>query len=305
MLKQRFWRNLRITGFILFLAGIFYLNYWLVDTLYNLFDGAKELKIMAEVKDRSVYKAAPFPDLGYSYIVPEKQLKNLHVIGRVNRQGVYAPTQKEQLMGITMRTLRYRNIAQKVEKKYGLEKNIILGMVAQETGGAVSIPNATDDGGIGLCHMQPYTASMFGLKTYQNCRKMRSRSHGKKLRKLIRKHNSELKKLISYDDRFHPVKNLDAVGRMLAYYKSGEQLEDTPQETAIRRYAGRHNYDHYYRRVKFFQKKFNSKAHINQVRKRFNAINPDFYIGDDKAGFDAYIAYFNELNRNYELDRYH
>lgn len=304
-MRKVLYQFLRIIGLIAFLTGIFLLNYWIVERIYRTVINDKAVEPLVDVADRDIYKVAPFPDMGHHYVVDEKKLKNLNMIGRVNRHGVYGANKKEQLVGITIRTLRYKNITRKVEKKYGLEENIILAMIAQETGGAQLVPNAVDDGGLGLCHMQPYTASAFGLKIYDDCQKIRSRAHGKKLRKLIKMHNADLKKLIQYDDRFHPIKNLDAAGRMLAYFKLGKQLEDTPLQTSIRWYAGKYNSNHYYKKIMYFKEKFNSRAYIDTVRQRFNAINEDFSIGGEPADFDMYLDYFQSLNRNYGLDEYH
>ena len=286
------------------IVSLFFINYLLMEWIYETVFAPQNVELMHEVENRAVFLKKPYDTLRYEQTVEPRQIRHLNLVGKENRHGVYAGTEQEQLIGKTMRTLRYTNISKKVEKKYGLPKNIILAMVMQETGGLLILPNARNDGGVGLCHMQPYTASKFDLKIYNNNTKMQSFVHGRRLRSLIIENDSLVHKLVAYDDRFNPVKNLDAAGRMLAYYMRGEQIETTKLQTAIRRYAGRYNYHHYYQKVMYYQEKLNDKQFIMQVRKRFNRINPNLTIGGEKANFQDYLEYFRRLNLNFGLDKY-
>jgi hypothetical protein len=298
----------RGVAFIVILLISVIVNYFIVKYISDLFSPKKEgygkVEKVVSPADREVFKENRTGHLGYKWIIPRSRLDNLRMIGKVNRYGVSGQNEAEQLYGMVLRSLRFQNISRKVEIKYGLPKNIILAMVMKETGGSPLTPNSRDDGGIGLCHMQPSVASDFGLKIYENCRKLRSRSHGRKLRKLINKHDEQLHELIQYDDRFHPVKNLDAVGRMLRYHMLGDQLEDTPVKTAIKRYAGRYNYKQYYQKVVFYQKHLNDKEFIKKLERAFNEANPDFEIDGKKSDFKGYIDYFHKQNINYGLLEY-
>ncbi len=255
-------------------------------------------------KEREFYKKNKPKNTYYRAIVEEKKYENLNMIGYVSKTGVHGNKFEQRLYGMTLRALRFQNITEKVEKKYGLDRNLLLSMIMQESGGADLLPNSSDDGGLGLCHMQPLLADMFGLKTYDNCKKLRSKSHGKKLRELIIEHDYNRRELIKYDDRFHPLLNIDAAGRMLAYYMSGLPQKNTPLKTAIVGYAGKTNYKKYYKNVVFYMKKLNDDSFINKVRKEFNRLNPDLRIAGKKADFDDYIKTHQELNRNYGLDDY-
>lgn len=245
------------------------------------------------------------PDIEpYEKIVEEVRFENLNMIGEVKPFGISAPTTKERLYGMVLRVWRFRNISRKVEKKYGLPENVLLAMIMQETGGADLLPNSRDDGGIGLCHMQPSTASQFGLKTYENCKKLRCVKHGKALRKLIEENNQDRKLLVKYDDRFNPVLNIDAAGRMLAYYMSGNKVKSTYLQTGIYGYAGSVNYKKYYKNVMYYIKKLNDKTVLKKVEDLFNERNKNLIINGKKADFDDYIKAHYEMNRNYGLDEY-
>lgn len=261
-------------------------------------------KALIEVKNREEYKTLKPENLEYSEKYAEPSFENLNMIGYVEEIGVRAKTTEERLYGMLLRTLRFRNITKKVEQKYGLPENLLLAMVMQESGGVDLLPNSSDDGGLGLCHMQPYMANLFSLKTYQNCAKMVSKSHGKALRKLIAINNQDKKLLLEFDDRFHPVLNLDAAGRMLAYYMNGTQTQDTPVQTAIYGYAGRYNYPEYYERVSSYLQKLNDKYLLFKVEKLFNEQNPNLKINGKPADFKAYILTHQQQNKNYGLDNY-
>lgn len=254
--------------------------------------------------NREDYKLIKPKNLTYKEIFPEPSFENLKMIGYVESIGVRAENSEMRLYGMILRSLRFKNITTKVEKKYGLPENLILAMVMQESGGVDLLPNSSDDGGLGLCHMQPYMANLFNLKTYQNCKKMVSREHGRALRQLISDNNMDKKLLLEFDDRFHPILNLDAAGRMLAYYMNGPQTQNSPVKTAIYGYAGRINYPEYYKRVKEYWKKLNDRNIIKKVEAEFNNLNPFLRINGKDADFNGYILTHQQQNRNYGLDKY-
>ncbi len=256
------------------------------------------------VDNREDYKLLKPKNLQYKEIFHEPSFENLEMIGSTNTGGVSATSDELRLYGMILRALRFKNITRRVEEKYGLPENLILAMVMQESGGVDLLPNSSDDGGLGLCHMQPYMAHLFGLKTYQNCQEMVSVWHGKTLRKLIKDNNHNKKLLLQFDDRFHPILNLDAAGRMLAFYMTGPQIESGPIKTALYGYAGRYNYPKYLERVKTYWKKLNDKSIIDEVENTFNEINPNLKINGKPADFETYILIHQQQNRNYGLDSY-
>lgn len=249
------------------------------------------------------YKKKP-RGFGFSNKEKERKMSNLTMIGSVGKFGVKGKTKTEKLYGKILRSLRFQNITRRVERKYGLPKNMVLAMMMQETGGADLLPNGLNDGGLGLVHMQPKVAAQFGLKIYQNNRQMRSKSHGLALKRLIKKHNFDRKKLIRYDDRFHPILNLDAVGRMLHCYKNNPRRDMTKWQTAILRYAGKYNYRKYWRNLQYFRRHLNDPNVIKRVERTFNSRNNRFKIDNYRGNFKEYIRVHQLQNRNYGLDKY-
>lgn len=240
------------------------------------------------------------PDLSYDSIIPIPVYENLVMLGKAERDGVHG----QRNYGMILRCLRFQNITLKVEQKYALPPNFILAMIMQESGGIDMLPNSTDDGGVGLCHMQPSAANEFGLNTYQDCKDLINYEHGKALRKLIEDTNRNKIELIKFDDRFHPIINVDAAARMIVYYSKGKQFKETPLQTAIYRYAGKKNYKYYYSQIQLYMSRLNNEKLIEDVRKAFNEINPDFTIDGKKADFDDYINSHQQQNLNYGLKKY-
>lgn len=250
-------------------------------------------------------KKKPSGNFKYKVKVKEPEMRNLRMIGKVGRFGVEGSTKTERLYGSILRALRFQNITEKLEKKYHLPQNFLLAMVIQETGGADMLLNGLDDGGAGICHMQGSTASEFGLSTYEQCDKLRCKEHGKELRSIISKHKYDRRKLIEYDDRFHPIYNLDAAARMLSCYKYPKVKGFTMEwSSSIYRYAGRKNYRKYWLNVRYFMKKLNDEKVINAVRKEFNSRNPNFTVNGKKSDFDGYIKAHQQQNINYGLNNY-
>lgn len=270
-------------------------------TLILLLTSCNSLKFKrTKITQKLEYLKKAKPNLTYDTLIPEPVFKNLNMLGDVKRTGVHG----QRNYGMILRSLRFKNITEKVEKKYGLPKNILLAMVMQESGGVDLLPNSRDDGGLGLCHMQPSVAKEFGLKIYHNCNKLVSIKHGKALRRLIAENKFDRKKLIKYDDRFHPILNIDAAGRMLAYYGNKKQIKETQLKTAIYRYAGARNYEVYYKRLLIYKKRIEDEHLIDKVRKEFNKNNPKFTINKKKGNFDDYINAHQKQNINYGLNKY-
>jgi len=236
--------------------------------------------------------------VGYQEVYPELRHRNVNMIGFVNKYGVQGSDFKETLYGKILRSLRFKNITDKVEKKYNLPENLILAMIMQETGGVDLLPNGRDDGGLGICHMQPCVARTFGLKTYEDNDKLVDFEYGKRLRELIDTHSADRKLLIKYDDRFNPVLNIEAVGRLLAAAYKGQY----PIQSAIRAYSGTKNFPTYYKNVCYYQEKLKDEKVIENVKEMFNERNRHFLLGDKKANFDIYIRYHQQQNVNYGLN---
>lgn len=238
--------------------------------------------------------------LSYEEKHKEPVFKNLNMLGDVKKGGVYG----QRMYGMILRAMRFKNITDEVEKKYKLPENLLLAMIMHESGGVDLLPNSGDDGGIGLIHMQPKLAQQFGLKTYKNCDKLVCREHGKELRKLIIQNKYDRKNLIQFDDRFHPILNIDAAARMIVYYRSGPQIKDDPLKTAIYGYAGRYNYQKYFDNIVLYLNKLQDDGLFEEVEEEFNIQNQYLTINGKKADFKDYLKAHQEQNLNYGLKDY-
>ncbi len=256
------------------------------------------------ITSEELIKKVPKLEFLYKDIINNYKIDNLNMIGKV---GIYGADLED---GKILRTLRFKNIGEAVEKKYNLPNNLILAMVMEETTGVDLLPNARNDGGFGLCHMQGSIAKKFGLKTFENCNELVcNRGHAKKLRKIIESKKVSRKELVELDHRLQPVLNLDAAGRMIASYMSGPKLKGKlsnldPFKVAIARYAGAYNYKNYIRDIIHNIKVLSDNNRIDVVRNRFNEMNKDLKIDGSNADFDIYIEKMNNINFNYGLESY-
>jgi len=119
-------------------------------------------------------------------------------------------------LGRFYRTYRWKSIIENVEKKYGLEKGILAGLIMRESGGNPLMLNAGDDGGAGGFQFQPGTAKAYDLKTFDGSESIgRDRNHGEKLRRLAEENSYDYETLAQLDERFDIIKSADAAGRYL------------------------------------------------------------------------------------------
>ncbi len=189
----------------------------------------------------------------------------------------------------------------------------------EESNGVDLLPNGLGDGGFGLCHMQSVNAKDFGLKVYENCNAMvcngkdrrscrvnaQKANHAKGLKDLIVNNSYNRKKVITYDDRLHPIKNIDAVGRMLMFFMNQKPIGKLdPLQSAICRYAGSYNYKAYWRDIQINMKLLNDLDFRDQVEAKFNKYNPTLLINGKSGNFDTYIKVSQQQNHNYGLEEY-
>jgi len=257
------------------------------------------------------------PDLNYEEIYKEPVIEGLVLPGKLNESGYLEGSRRDILDGKIIRSLRYKNITDAVETKYNLPSNILLAMIAQESYGYNPLLNALGDGGAGLCHMQGITATEFGLKTYKHCNALicdgqskyscidlngNKLNHGEALKKLIQEKDNDIKKLIDDDDRFHPVINIDAACRMIAFHLAGSQRSGIgPLETAMKRYSGR---DEYWPEIKKLIDYFQDKTYLKEVEKKFNLLNLNTRMNSRKINFSEYLEESQKQNLNYQLTKY-
>ncbi len=273
--------------------------------------GIKRVEIAGS---RSFLKKRPLGNFKFKDSIPEPEFKNLVMLGEIGKFG------SDNFEGKIIRSLRFQNLTREVERRYNLPDNILLAMIVQESSGADLLPNGLGDGGFGLCHMQPIVAREFGLYTYKACSAMVC--NGKDKRSCLRNgkrvdHASELsvfilknrlgrKGVYHVDDRLHPIYNIDAAGRMIAYHIAAEkQLPGMgPLRTAICRYAGSTNYCAYWDAVRMVMKKLNNPAYIKKVEALFNNSNKNLQINGKPGNFQKYIEVSQQQLYNYGLSEY-
>ncbi|MBI2558456.1 transglycosylase SLT domain-containing protein [Candidatus Woesearchaeota archaeon] len=231
------------------------------------------------------YSKVPVPNVGYKELVKEPKLSGISLHDR------------DTDVGKIQRVMRWSNLTATVESRYGIPKNYLLGMIGIESYGDPTLPNLLGDGGAGLSHMQPLLASKYGLQLITDSRRLRDFEQGRKLKQAINEVHGDLKELINYDDRFHPIKNVDAAARMLCdlYQKTHSW------DSALERYAGRRNYDS---RVRHLAEAISSGRVMRIVRFNFNNSNINAKAYSKSIDFDGYVKLFHNLNRNYGLDEY-
>lgn len=263
--------------------------------------------IRSSLKERSIF------DSEFRALHPDPVIENITMIGKINKFGVVG------YQGKILRSLRFKNVSDAVEHRYNLPQGVVFAMMVQESSGMDLLPNGLGDGGFGLCHMQPAVAHEFGLKTYDNCRAMvcngkDSRSckvpggkanHSKKLTNELIAKRYDKKLLYHLDDRLHPVYNLDAVGRMIAYHMDGKLINGYgPLRTAIRRYSGGPNYNKYWKNLLKIMSLVNNLEYMKKLERDFNILNPNLKINGKPANFRIYIQAMQQQNLNYGLESY-
>lgn len=227
------------------------------------------------------------------------------VIENLNLPGSYGKNGADNICGKIIRSMRFQNVTAACENRWQAPPTLGLAMIMEESTGMDLLPNASDDGGQGLVHEQPSTASEYGLKTYDDCDKLICKKHGKALRQVIIDNNYDRRKLIAYDDRFHPVKNIDAAMRKIANGMQGDRIRGLSSlQTAVRRYSGPKNYKKYWEHVLSNMAYLNDPATMKRVEAYFNRLNPNLKINGKPAGFKEYVAISQQQNYNYGLGEY-
>jgi hypothetical protein len=174
----------------------------------------------------------------------------------------------------------------------------------QECHGINLLPNGNGDGGVGLIHMQPLLAYQFGLNTLNGCKDLVSHTHGRQINSLINEFYTSPEHLLQYDDRFHPVLNIDAAGRMIKYYSSLKLIGKDKWDSAFKRYAGKYNYTVYTRNLRYFKKYLEDPVFMEGIETTFNEINPNLTYNSDTIKFDKFLELNHAFNYNYDLEKY-
>jgi hypothetical protein len=259
-----------------------------------------------ELKERARLKKKP-KFLKAEELTPLK-IENLHLSGKIYKYGVTSDNKLESYYGRFERALRFKPLTDAIETKYNLPEGIIFSMMIQESNGRDVLPNALEDGGAGLCHMQAIVAQEYGLKTLETNGKLVDKELGKKLTEKIKTYKENPIKMSYEDDRFNPLINLDAVARMLVTHIQGKKIEGLgPLRTAIRRYAGKANYEDYWKNLGVYMTLMRNEKFLGGLEKNFNKNNKDLIINGEKPEnpFLTYMEAFYKANaENYKVEYY-
>jgi hypothetical protein len=243
-------------------------------------------------------------DLGYLNLYPKLEFENLQFLCDDGRNGVVNCKTNERIKGIMMRALRYKNITDAVEDKYELPRNTLMTMLMQECHGINLLPNGSGDGGVGLIHMQPMLAHQFGLSTLNDCKDLVSYTHGRQINSLIKEYYTTPEQLLKYDDRFHPVLNIDAAGRMIKYYSELTMIGKNKWDSAFKRYAGKYNYSIYTKNLRYFKEYIEDPIFMEELKTSFEGINPLLTYHGEFLDYAKFMEINHQFNNNYDLEKY-
>jgi hypothetical protein len=262
-------------------------------------------------------------DLEYLEILPEPVMDKIDLFGKKGRFGI------ESYEGRIIQGLRFQMLTQAVERKYNLPPNLLLAMLIHETGAEEFLPNAIGDGGFGLIHMQSGTAKEFGLKVFKDCgaivcngkssrsckdEKGNLQNHARELQNIVDARIDDREHLGRTDFRLHHLYNIDTAGRILAFHISRypdsrngfpEKLKDLgPLRAAICRYSGHVNYPQYVEKIIGLMTDLQDADFIKRVKEKFDKVNENNVINDNKLDLHAYLREWQTFLLNYDLKKY-
>lgn len=201
-------------------------------------------------------------------------------------------------IGRIQRVLRWQPIYNTIEKARGLKKNTLAGMIMQESYGDPVQPNMRDDGGLGLMHEQGPTAKAMGLGIHGDSKRASDRRHGIALKKMIEECKYDPTCIHKFDERVHPIKNLDTGARIII---EGMLKYDSKWESGVE----------YFRAPGKVGRNLTWK-YMDQVRDWMSRLeNPELL---KKAAIDfeqrngyslkSYLGKWHDMNNNWGLNTY-
>jgi hypothetical protein len=205
--KQLFSIKIKSVGYfftvVVFLFFLFLYQKWNIDLILMTHE-AKISSLILKKKNfvrLDTYRAADFSGLEFND-VPEELIRS---------------TDYNSAYGRFLRTYRWDQYIKRIEQQYGIEPQLLAGLIMQESYGNPLQLNSQNDGGAGLMMFQPGTGRAYGLKVYGSSMKTgRDVDHGLALRRLVETEQYNYKRLAAYDERFDVAKSMNAGARFLA-----------------------------------------------------------------------------------------
>lgn len=204
---------------------------------------------------------------------------------------------KGSTIGRIQRTLRWEPIYRAIEKKHGMPKDYLAGMIMQESYGDPVQPNSGNDGGLGITHIQGPTAKRYGMEIFGNSGRSSDKRHGRQIRDMLQDCNYDPACAQEYDERAHLIKVLDTAARIVSEGKEKHGTWDEGVEYyRAPGWVGGATTLRYLRKVKNFRSAI-------QSRKNRNAAADDFQKRNGYS-FSDYIDKWHEMSDNWGLENY-
>ncbi len=237
------------------------------------------------------YAELPVPNVGYYKVVnvsgfPDVELAPFDKVEKRN----------DDVITRIQRTERWMNIINAVSKKHNVPADILKGLIMWESKGEPLMGNWTQDGGFGLVHFQPSTAQVYGMHPFARSNKIIDESHARKLEDMVRYCDYELKCVQMFDDRAHPIKNLDAAAR---YLRNNYQITHSWKKAVQSINPSQPGYA-----AKVFEYISYSKKFKKLAEKDFNERNKGKFWGNREVDYKIYLVYESIQDNNYGLGEY-
>lgn len=308
-----------------FLKKLWLIAWWAVilgtwwKLLYDALSSDWEDEETIEVNIKSI-KDKPI-DLWYQEIIKDKDINF-----------ITSTWDKFSKLSRISRSLRRKPVTDVVEDRYNIPRWLLMAMMAQEWMWDPTMPNLPvkgskyGDGWLGLIHIQAINAHDFGLKTLPRYTKwMKDMQHGKLIEETLKKCKYNLAKLVKYDDRFHPILAVDCAARFLVNCKNRSWSGTDDRIHALKLYSWRwYSWKSWYgyKVIEYratinnitwdwFPNNFSKNIYkdIKNCKNKNSYIKNEldelrFYIDWERCWYDEYLAYFEELMQNFELQKY-
>jgi len=230
-------------------------------------------------------RPAIYDDLGYTSLV-EHDFSGTRLMN------------KDSTIGRIQRTLRWQPIYHAIENAYGIPQDTLAGMIMQESYGDPVQPNATNDGGLGVVHVQGTTSQLYGLRIFGSSNRNSDKAHGGKIRGMLDKCNYDPAQAQEHDDRAHLIKVLDVAARIVT---EGREKHGS-WDYGVEHYrapakVGRGTTWRYLRDVKKWRDAIRDPDLLERA-------SQDFSRRNNGASFQEYIDNFHEMSNNWGLETY-
>jgi len=204
---------------------------------------------------------------------------------------------KNSMVGRVQRTLRWQPIYHTIEQKRRIPRDTLGGMIMQESYGNPVQPNASNDGGLGLTHIQGTTGPNYGLKIFGSSSKDSDKYHGRKIRDMLQECNDDPACVQKYDERGHLIKVLDTAARIVVEGKNKHGNWDAGVEYyRAPGKVGRNTTWRYLRDVKKWRLGLQDKTILERAARDFE--NRNGY------SFNTYLQRWYQMSNNWGLQPY-